>query len=491
MTDLPPGWEWVTLGGVGEWSGGGTPSKSNSAFWVNGTIPWISPKDISAPTIIKSTDHITKSALAGSSVRLIPPNSVVIVVRSGILERTVPTAIVPFATTLNQDLKALTPHPGISYKWIAYCLRALEGNILNTCRKSGTTVASVDVPRLMQLRIPLAPFAEQHRIVAALDDCISHLEDAEDTLHLVLHRVVNLSSSILNMAVDGDLGEGDSSDVSAAILLDQIAEKRRKGGNGDRRAMSARGPVRAVPERWVVASLDQLARRVQYGTSAKASVEDSPTSLPVIRMGNIQNGSLKIDHLKYLPADHHDLADRVLGHGDLLFNRTNSAELVGKSAVYQEESRQATFASYLIRCQFMSGVVPEWVNLVINSATGRRYVRSVASQQVGQANVSGTKLRQMPIPLPPTAEQQRIVQRIAEMSHFIERITTQVTAALRRSQALRGAILAHAFTGRLIPQDPNDESASALLEQIKAERLAQPKAKRARRNTNPDQERML
>src|SRR3712207_1495683 len=133
MTDLPPGWEWTTLGEVGKWTGGATPSKSNSAFWANGTIPWISPKDVGFSTIAKSVDHITEEALAASSVRLIPPNSIVIVVRSGILERTVPTAIVPFATTLNQDLKALTPYSGISYKWIAHCLRAFEGKIMSEC----------------------------------------------------------------------------------------------------------------------------------------------------------------------------------------------------------------------------------------------------------------------------------------------------------------------------------------------------------------------
>ncbi|MGH3832237.1 MAG: restriction endonuclease subunit S, partial [Pseudonocardiaceae bacterium] len=136
MTDLPQGWEWATLGEVGEWSGGATPSKSNDAFWNNGTIPWISPKDINSPTISQSVDYITESALAGSPVRLIPPNSVVIVVRSGILERTIPSAIVPFATTLNQDLKALTPYSGISYKWIAYCLRAFEKNMLRGLCKS-------------------------------------------------------------------------------------------------------------------------------------------------------------------------------------------------------------------------------------------------------------------------------------------------------------------------------------------------------------------
>lgn len=358
---------------------------------------------------------------------------------------------------------------------------------------SSITVKHLSSLSVQEIPLPLPPLAEQRRIVVALDGHLSHLEAAEESLRLSLRRAENLGSSVVDMAVAGNLTEEKLFDGNAADLLREITEEWRsscRGGKPPRLPVCEQTLI--VPGRWVIASVDQLARRVQYGTSAKTSVEKKTTSLPVVRMGNIQNGHLTLDNLKYLPADHPDLHDRVLEHGDLLFNRTNSAELVGKSAVYQHGLARATFASYLIRCQFRQGIVPEWVNIVINSKIGRRVVQSVASQQVGQANVSGTKLRQMPIPLPPTAEQLRIVKRVSETSSFVERVKAQVAAVLRQSQRLRRALLADAFSGHLVPQDPNDESASVLLERISAERAVRPKAKRGRRVTkNVEQGSML
>jgi type I restriction enzyme S subunit len=124
--------------------------------------------------------------------------------------------------------------------------------------------------------------------------------------------------------------------------------------------------VRA-PGGWRVATIGELAMRIEYGSGAKAGPRAAADDVPIIRMGNLQNGQIDWIKLKYLPGNHPDTTRLRLNDGDLLFNRTNSAELVGKCAVYRNPSVPATFASYLIRCQFGSEVVPEWVALVLNS----------------------------------------------------------------------------------------------------------------------------
>ena len=185
-------------------------------------------------------------------------------------------------------------------------------------------------------------------------------------------------------------------------------------------------------------------------------------------MGNIRDGDLDLSDLKYLSDENVDVQKTLLEHGDLLFNRTNSAELVGKCAVFKGTPPRACFASYLIRVSF-GRVLPELACVYVNSEHGRRYISQVRSQQVGQANVNGTKLAAMPIPLPPLAEQHRIVAEVERRLSVIQQTEAAVEANLKRADRLRQSILKQAFSGKLVPQDPDDEPASVLLERIRAE----------------------
>ena len=190
---------------------------------------------------------------------------------------------------------------------------------------------------------------------------------------------------------------------------------------------------------------------MQYGTSAKTSADSS--GIPVLRMGNIKAGGLVLDSLKYLPIDHDEFPALFLRDGDILFNRTNSAELVGKTAVYRGNPSPCSCASYLIRARLKQGYVPEFLAYYINSTFGRAWIRSVVSQQVGQANVNGTKLKALSVPVPNEGEQRRIV---AEIEKQFTRLEAGVTA-LRRVQAnlkrYRGAVLKAACEGKLVEGD--------------------------------------
>jgi type I restriction enzyme S subunit len=206
-----------------------------------------------------------------------------------------------------------------------------------------------------------------------------------------------------------------------------------------------------LPTGWKWVTVGEMAETVQYGTSAKTNEDIS--GVPVIRMGNIQQGALSFESLKYLPPHHYEFPELLLRDGDVLFNRTNSAELVGKSAVYRGNPPRASFASYLIRAQLKESYVPEFLCYYINSPYGRQWVSSVVSQQVGQANVNGTKLKALRIPVPSYFEQRRIV---AEIEKQFTRLDAGV-AALRRVQAnlkrYRAAVLKAACEGRLVPTE--------------------------------------
>ncbi|MGH7990977.1 MAG: restriction endonuclease subunit S, partial [Limisphaerales bacterium] len=202
-----------------------------------------------------------------------------------------------------------------------------------------------------------------------------------------------------------------------------------------------------LAEGWTWASVEQVSTLVQYGSSAKTN-EDS-IGVPVLRMGNIQDGKFDLESLKYLSQQHDEFPELLLTNGDLLFNRTNSAELVGKTAVFRNSPDPCSFASYLIRVRFCKGCLPDLVAYYINSVFGRAWIASCVSQQVGQANVNGTKLQALAIPLPPLAEQTRIVAEVERRLSVVEELEAVVSANLQRATRLRQSILQRAFSGQL------------------------------------------
>jgi len=190
-------------------------------------------------------------------------------------------------------------------------------------------------------------------------------------------------------------------------------------------------------------------------------------------MGNILNGALDFTKLKYLPSEHPEFPLLLLEPGDILFNRTNSAELVGKTAVYRGYPKKCSFASYLIRVRLREGI-PEWVSYYLNSSFGRAWIKTVASQQCGQANVNGSKLKELEIPFPPVEEQRRIVARIEELFSRLDAGVAALRHAKAQLQRYRQSVLAAAVTGQLTEawreQHPDTEPAEELLKRILEQR---------------------
>ena len=162
--------------------------------------------------------------------------------------------------------------------------------------------------------------------------------------------------------------------------------------------------------------------KIQYGSSRKTS--DDANGVPVLRMGNIVEGKIVPGSLKYLPKEHDEFPELLLNKGDLLFNRTNSRELVGKTAVYTGSPNQCSFASYLIRVRFNSGIDSLIVAHYLNSMYGKNWILSVVSQQAGQANVNGTKLKLLSVPIPP--EEEQVTDRLLALAGTLECEVTDI-----------------------------------------------------------------
>ena len=207
--------------------------------------------------------------------------------------------------------------------------------------------------------------------------------------------------------------------------------------------------------------LEDIAYDLMYGTSEKSS---RLGKVPVLRMGNInREGGLDWKDLVY-SNNEEDIEKFKLLHNDLLFNRTNSSEWVGKTAIYKGE-RPAIYAGYIIRLRTIF-VNADYINFVMNSQYHRNWCNDVKTDAVNQSNINAQKLSIFRVPLPPIEEQKRIVKEIKRWLSLIRVIKNGKENLQESIKQIKSKVLDLAIHGKLVPQDPNDEPASELLKRI-------------------------
>ncbi|MDC4373419.1 restriction endonuclease subunit S, partial [Acinetobacter baumannii] len=294
---------------------------------------------------------------------------------------------------------------------------------------SGTTRLKLTSASMKQIPLVLAPYNEQIRIADKIDELFSELNNGIAELETAQKKLELYRQSLLKSAVEGELSkewretQTKVSETGEQLLARILKERRERWEQEKLKEFAEKGksppkdwqkkypePVQPdtdnlpqLPEGWVWATIDQLTIEQRYGTSAKTN--DDQNGIPVLRMGNIQNGAIDFNNLKYLPKNHDEFPSLLLEKGDLLFNRTNSRELVGKTAIYNGEYIPCSYASYLIKVRFHSDFNSNLAAYYINSVFGKVWINDVAVQQTGQANVNGTKLSQLCIPVMSQAEQ--------------------------------------------------------------------------------------
>lgn len=196
-----------------------------------------------------------------------------------------------------------------------------------------------------------------------------------------------------------------------------------------------------LPEKWVWCPLGEIAYGFQYGTSSKSLVIGK---VPVLRMGNIQNGDISWDGLVF-SNDNNEIEQYKVEDGDLLFNRTNSRELVGKTALFRG-GRQSIFAGYLVRFRMALDISPEYANFVMNSKLHTEWCNEVKTDALGQSNINATKLRMFRFPLPPVLEQRMIVEKVKKLIALCDQLEVSITDNQHHAAQLMQAVLREAFS---------------------------------------------
>jgi type I restriction enzyme S subunit len=408
MTDLPAGWIWAELGEIGDWYGGATPSKNESRFWRDGTVPWLSPKDMGADVLSGTQDKITASALEESPVRLVPEGSVALVVRSGILARKLPVTIVPFATALNQDMKAVIPRSDIDNRWIAWGIRAFEREILHDARKSGTTVASLEVSRLMRFKLPVAPLAEQQRVISAIEGQFSRIQSALGSLA----RAAELNDRMIPAALIKATGDQGGSAQWGALSIGELA----KVSTGATPLKSRTDYYRGGTIPWVTSA--QL--NIPYVSTPSAMITEL---------------ALKETSVKLFPP------------GTLLLAMYGEGKTRGRVSELQISSTTNQACAAIQLHPEYEDYRP-WVKLVLESSYLE--TRGLAAGGV-QPNLSLGLVRGIRIPLPPGNVRDQILTEIGNIKDKVETLRKTAKSLSLQAGQLRAGILRQAFDGLLLP----------------------------------------
>ncbi len=312
-----------------------------------------------------------------------------------------------------------------------------------------------------------------------------------------------LRQKILDLAIRGKLVPQNPEDEPASVLLEKIrAKKQQMVKDGKLKAKDikndsviyvgedslhyekfADGTVKCiedeipfeVPEGWAWSRIFSISQDLPYGTSKKSS---SSGEIAVLRMGNLQLGEIDYTDLVY-SSNKEDIDKYLLTDGDLLFNRTNSSEWVGKTAIYRGETA-AIYAGYLIRIR--SFLDAEYLNSVMNSKYIKEICSLVKTDAINQSNINAAKLGHFLIPIPPSKEQVRISNKLSDILYWVNYIVTGKLELQQYIHQIKSRILDLAIQGKLVPQNPNDEPASVLLERIRAEKEELIKQGKIKRN---------
>ena len=416
--DVPENWVWIRLGDFCSIYNGNSINAGEKAEKYSKKCDghsFIATKDVGFDHSINYENGVY-IPLNREDFRIAPVGSVLLCMEGGSAGRKI--GILEQDVCFGNKLCCLAPFV-IFNKYLYYFLQSPAFFSAFTDLMTGI-IGGVGAAKIKSIAMPVPPLAEQERIVAKVEELlplVSEYGGGEKRIFALNAEFPDkLRKSILQQAVQGKLTERDPSDEPAIELLDRIrAEKAKLIAEGKIKkekiipVISEEDQLFDIPDTWTWTTIADTCTNIQYGTSEKSAPSGK---VAVLRMGNLQGGKIDYSNLVYTSNDY-DIERCHLEYNDLLFNRTNSKELVGKTAIYKAEI-PAIYAGYLIRVTPIM-IDSDYLNYVMQSHFFKKYCLAVKTDAIGQSNINAEKLKRFVFPLPPLAEQKRIVARVEEL----------------------------------------------------------------------------
>lgn len=442
MTELPTGWVSAVLGDV---SSGFQAGRNLKASPVPAGAGELGVLKISAVTWGRFRPNENKALLRGDSPL---PHEIV---RGGdlLLSRANTTELVGAPVLVESDhphlmlpdkiLRILYEKRAVEPRFLLYALRSQLARAYMEKNATGTSdsMRNLSQPKLREVPISLAPLPEQKRIADKLDALLARVYACRERLDRVPGILKRFRQAVLAAATCGEL---------------------------TREWREARG----YETGWRQVSLGSLLTDLRYGTARKCAHE--PTKTPVLRIPNVVSGSINLDDLKHADFDEVERSKLALLSGDILMIRSNgSLGLVGRTALVTAREAGFLYAGYLIRLRVdLSRALPAYLSIVLAGPKSRSRIEATARSTTGVNNINAEEIRAFPVEVPSLDEQAEVVRRVGELFELVGSLERRLSLAQSRIERAVPAILAKAFRGELVPQDPNDEPAADLLARIRS-----------------------
>jgi type I restriction enzyme S subunit len=396
---------------------------------------------------------------------------------------------------------AIRPDVNLHARYIGYYFQSPEYRNAIADLSAGSNINNLKISELSDHLIPVAGLSEQTRIVEKLEELLSDLDAGVAELKAAQKKLARYRQSLLKAAVEGELTaewraerarRGEANESGAQLLARILAERRtrweakqlakfKEQGKVPPKDWSSKYPAPSIPDAsllpqlpdsWIWASLDSLISEIEAGSSFKClEVPPKTGDVGVVKVSAVSWG--EYDEQESKTCTDPDRIDKRLfvRAGDFLFSRANTIELVGACVIAKRVTLPVMLSDKILRFHFVEDDLKGWVLHCLQSRFGREQIENLASgNQESMRNIGQEKLRQISVPLPPSSDVQVL---LLELERQLEGGRSQddaIRIALNQSVAQRKNILKAAFAGQLVPQDPNDEPASVLLERIRAER---------------------
>ncbi len=436
MSDFPNGWCYSNLGEVCDKGQYGWTTKSSDI----GHVKFLRTTDITQGAINWETVPFCEESPSDLAKYLINPNDILIsragsVGFSALIPSNVSKAV--FASYLIR----FVPSQEIEPRYIAQFLRSNQYWKQISVAANGIALANINATKLADVRLPLAPYYEQKRITDKLDTVLARVDACRDHLDRIPAILKRFRQSVLAAATSGNLTK----------------EWREQNSN--------------TPSHWSSSTLGSLIQRIEAGLNVKCD-ERPPEigEIGLVKISAVSWGVFNDDESKTLPSGTVLPDSTRIKVGDFLISRANTLELVGACVLVENVKRPVYLPDKVLRLVLSEEIKP-WLLYVLRSDIGRHQIETLASgNQLSMRNLSQANLKSIQIPMPEMEERNEIVRRVESLLAYADRLEARYKAASAQVEKLTPSLLAKAFRGELVPQDPNDEPASALLARIAAVR---------------------
>ena len=421
--DIPESWKWVKVGNVGSWSSGDTPSRTNPAYY-GGIIPWLKTGDLNDGFIKKIPEFITDLALEKTSVRLNTVGSVLMAMYGATIGK---LGILDISATTNQACCACIPYEGIHNKYLFYYLMSMRRSYIGMAE--GGAQPNISKEKIVNSLIPLPPLAEQKRIVAKIEELlplIGRYAVAYEKLEQFNAKFPeDMKKSILQYAIQGKLVEQRPEEGTGEELYQQIqaekqhliAEKKIKKEKPLPEIAENEIPF-DIPESWKWVRLNNIAESIVDCPHSTPKYLDMETEYCTIDT-NCIDGKGDITKWRYVDADTYTarIARLTPQKDDIVYTREGS---ICRAAILPEGPK-VCLGQRVMLIRSANGVFPQFIRRLLMSPM---VIRKLTEQQkgIGAKHVNVSDVFNLILPLPPLAEQERIVAKLEEILPLCERL---------------------------------------------------------------------